>query len=476
MGIESDQLVYDYLSRVGDLAQQHQLSSGSRMRLVSALRGEIDRQRSAAGADSPASVRRILGRLGSPDDVVTAAARDGGAGPGADTGTPGAANPGGGRGIPGASGASGPGVSGPGMSGSGTSGTSGAGGAGGAAPGSPAGGSPGRGTSGGAGSGGGRPRGPGAGSRTAPGALSALGRWAGLLQPDGGRDSGAGGSPGTGAPSSAGSPGATGTGGSGNPTPSSAELPGQRVRRRIPRPRRNPAAEPAPPPAVGLPPHLAGLDELGPSGGAAPDVDWWSVEPDPNGAGERVAGFTGGVEIPEILRPPRPDGEGEPGTEAGDGGEGTTEEAGNAGAAGTTAGPGAGAAPRRRWVPRPRRRAAAGGAPAAPGLGNPFLLVAAALLVAGVILGSWLALGLGWLLAYGSRRLTPFEKKLTIAGIPATAVAAGLVWIWGRSEGRWGEPIAEGAMKDVFAGTWPWVLKGAALASALYLVWRARKR
>ncbi|NED29172.1 hypothetical protein, partial [Streptomyces anulatus] len=74
VGIESDQLVYDYLSRVGDLAQQQQLSSGARMRLVSALRGEIDRQRGAEGADSPATVRRIIGRLGSPDELVAAAA------------------------------------------------------------------------------------------------------------------------------------------------------------------------------------------------------------------------------------------------------------------------------------------------------------------------------------------------------------------------------------------------------------------
>ncbi|MFF0449106.1 hypothetical protein ACFYT4_22320 [Streptomyces sp. NPDC004609] len=452
MGIESDQLVYDYLSRVGDLAQQHQLSSGSRMRLVSALRGEIDRQRSAAGGNSPASVRRILGRLGSPDDVVTAAARGGGATPGADTGIPGASAPG-----PSASGGSASGA---------------------AATRSSAGGSPATGSSG---AGGARPGRTGPGSRPAPGSLSALGRWAGLLQPTGGRDSGPGGSPGsagspgdTGSPPSAGSPGATGSGGSAGRPSSPVGLPGQRVRRRIPRPRRNPAPEPAPPPAVGLPPHLAGLDELGPSGGAEPDVDWWRVEPNPYGAGERVAGFTGGVEIPEILRPPRPDDDGEPGEETGaGGGEQTTGDTGDTGDAGDT---GAGAAPRRRWVPRLRRRADAGGAPAAAGLGNPFLLVAAALLVAGVVLGSWLALGLGWLLAYGSRRLTPFETKLTVFGLPAAAVAAGLVWIWGRSEGRWGEPIAEGAMKDAFAGTWPWVLKGAAIASALYLVWRARRR
>ncbi|GAP50816.1 hypothetical protein [Streptomyces azureus] len=44
MGIESDQVVYEYLSRVGDVAQQRQLPSAARMRLVSELRGEIDRR------------------------------------------------------------------------------------------------------------------------------------------------------------------------------------------------------------------------------------------------------------------------------------------------------------------------------------------------------------------------------------------------------------------------------------------------
>jgi len=74
VGIESDQLVFDYLSRVGDLAQQRQLPSGARMRLVSGLRHEIDRSRSPA--DSPAGVRRILARLGTPDEVVAAASTD----------------------------------------------------------------------------------------------------------------------------------------------------------------------------------------------------------------------------------------------------------------------------------------------------------------------------------------------------------------------------------------------------------------
>ncbi|MFI1980148.1 hypothetical protein [Streptomyces wedmorensis] len=70
MGIESDQLVYDYLSRVGDLAQQQHLPAGDRMRLVSGLRDEIDRRRATHGEESPAAVRGILGSLGTPDEVV----------------------------------------------------------------------------------------------------------------------------------------------------------------------------------------------------------------------------------------------------------------------------------------------------------------------------------------------------------------------------------------------------------------------
>ncbi|MEH6374631.1 hypothetical protein V7793_09895, partial [Streptomyces sp. KLMMK] len=71
MGIESDQLVYDYLSRVGDIAQRRaDLTSADRMRLVSRLRTEIERRRAAEGADTPSSVQRILTGLGSPDEAV----------------------------------------------------------------------------------------------------------------------------------------------------------------------------------------------------------------------------------------------------------------------------------------------------------------------------------------------------------------------------------------------------------------------
>lgn len=70
MGIESDQLVYEYLSRVGDLAQRRQLSSGDRMRLVSGLRDEIDRRRAKYDPETPAAVRAILERIGTPEEVL----------------------------------------------------------------------------------------------------------------------------------------------------------------------------------------------------------------------------------------------------------------------------------------------------------------------------------------------------------------------------------------------------------------------
>ncbi|PKV86418.1 hypothetical protein [Streptomyces sp. TLI_146] len=331
MGIESDQLVYDYLSRVGDLAQQRQLPSAARMRLVSGLRDEIDRRRAKFGSDSPAAVRRILGRLGTPDEVVESVATHGAYEAPAEVETAV-------RGVPG--------------------------------------------------------------------------------QRDGGR--------------------------------------GRRVA--FPRPR---ASSPPPPPppsqTAASPPHLAGMDELGPSDG---EPDWWRIEPGPMGGmpGDSVAGFVGGVEIPEILRPPEESAEPEKAEPSKDPDPAETEDE----------------APPPRT---PNWRALLPGATATRRpLTNPLLLLAAALLVVGAALGNWLALGGGWLLAYVSRRLTPAETKWAVLGLPSLAVAAGLVWLWGRQNERWGEPIAEGAMGDAVAGVWPWVVRGAALSSAAFLAWRSQRR
>lgn len=98
------------------------------------------------------------------------------------------------------------------------------------------------------------------------------------------------------------------------------------------------------------------------------------------------------------------------------------------------------------------------------------------LLVAGVVTGSWIPLAGGWLIAYGSRTLSRTEAKWAALGLPGVVVAGALVWVWGRLDGRWGEPIADGGLREVLMGAWPVVVRIAAVASALYLVWRARRR
>ncbi|MFD4787766.1 hypothetical protein ACFWN1_12090 [Streptomyces sp. NPDC058459] len=324
MGIESDQVVYEYLSRVGDVAQQRQLPSSTRMRLVSELRNEIDRHRARAAVDSPAAVRRILEQLGSPDDVVRSA---GGTGP--------------------------------------------------------------------------APQPPPA---TVP------------VQPEPGK-------------------------------PERKPWGFRGPRAAVPRPR---AAEPGPAvPADGAaPPHLAPAHELGES---LTRPDWWRVADGPFGAAaaDSVPGFVGGVEIPEMLRrPPKEIAE-----------EERPEE--------VVAEP-AEVVPRsrfRRLVRLPRG-----------GWTNPLLLLGAAALLVGAVLGNWFALILGWLIAYGSRRLTPAETKWAVLVLPALALAAGVTYLWGRDTGHWGTPVAEGHLSDALAGTWPWVVRGAAVSSALFLLWRSQRR
>ncbi|WP_328876575.1 hypothetical protein OHT76_19790 [Streptomyces sp. NBC_00287] len=312
MGIESDQVVYEYLSRVGDVAQQRQLPSSTRMRLVSELRNEIDRRRAKVTVDSPAAVRRIIDRLGTPDEVVTAAGGRGGA--------------------------------------------------------------------------------PQAPAASVP------------VQPD--REE-------------------------------------KRLRRIVPRPR--PAEADSGGDEVPSSPHLAATHELGDS---AAQPDWWRVDSSPFGVGDEVPGFVGGVEIPELLKPPPP-------KEAAvvEKAEEPVEE-----------------------EPAPRRRFRALPAAKWKSRQNPLLLLAAALLLTGAVIGNLIVLILGWLLAYGSRRLTDAEKKGAVIVLPGLAVTAGIVWLWGRTDGRWGDPIADGQMNDAVAETWPWVVRGAAVASALYLVWRSQRQ
>ncbi|MCC3653270.1 hypothetical protein LIX60_17730 [Streptomyces sp. S07_1.15] len=445
MGIESDQLVLDYLSRVGDLAQQRQLSSGDRMRLVSQLRQEIEQQRTKA-ADSPGAVKRILGRLGSPEDVVREA---GGRAPGETGG--GSAGRGGDaperpvhRPVTEAGREDGPGAGRkPGRAGK-------AGGRGGgrrpgrgAGPAAGDGTGPGGGTGTGAGAGGGGSRAAGTGAaagghpdgRSTLGRLGALARRAGLI---GGTE--------------------------------------------VPAPRDGAGYHPAEPPVVPvipltgpMPPHLAGEDELR----GADGTEWWRVEPGPFGtarpggsgfaaghfgAGDSVPGFTGGIEIPEILKPP-PQKPFETAPSAAAGAAGGAEAAG-ADTDGTEELP----------VRRGLFRRSGGGAPGRAGTPSPLLLLAAALLVGGAVFGSLLALAAGWLIAYAGPRLSRTEAKWAVLALPGLVAGGALVWLWGRMDGRWGEPIRDGGMSTALTETWPVALRAAAVASAVFLVWRARRR
>ncbi|KMS74708.1 membrane protein [Streptomyces viridochromogenes] len=331
MGIESDQVVYEYLSRVGDVAQQRQLPSGTRMRLVNELRGEIDRRRAKAAVDSPAAVRRIIARLGTPDEVVAAA---------------------GGTAAP--------------------------------APQAPV--------------------------TSVP------------VQPDGADHD---------------------------------ERP-KGLRRIVPRPR--PAEAPARPDDAPPPPHLASTADLG---GSALQPDWWRVDSSTFGPGEDVPGFVGGVEIPEMLRRPPAQEETrlrkkepveEPEADAVIEAEAEVPETSR----------------RRRLIRRPTLPSGR--------WSNPLLLLAAALLVVGAVLGHLVVLLLGWLIAWGSRRLSDAETKWAVVILPGLSLTAGVVWLWGRTNGRWGDPIAEGHMNAALSETWPWVLRGAAVASALFIVWRSQRQ
>ncbi|MBC9716507.1 hypothetical protein H9Y04_28640 [Streptomyces sp. TRM66268-LWL] len=382
MAIESDQLVFDYLSRVGDLAQQRQLSSHARMRLVTELRAEIDKRRGRAiGGETPASVRRMLDRIGAPEELVAKAA----AGEGLE--------------LP-------PDVD-------------------------------------------------------LPSQRTRIRRFGGRAAQAGGSPGGATGGPvrGSAGGSAQGPTGGSAQGGSARAGDASGAKRRPGLRKTLPRPRRSEeAAEAEPQRPVASPPHLAGEDELGPSGS---EPDWWRVDARPFGPSDTVPGFTGGIEIPEILKPPPKEDEEPPKKAAAVPVEDEADDEEDA----------AGESVRRRF-PRLRR------APAERSLSfsNPLLLIAAALLVAGAVMGSIIPLVAGWGIAYASRRLTPNEAKFAVLWVPGLAMASGMVWLWGRVEGRWGEAVADDAMGQAVAQTWPWVVRGAAVASALFLVWRSQRR
>ncbi|MEU6928355.1 hypothetical protein AB4225_02275 [Streptomyces sp. 2RAF24] len=183
------------------------------------------------------------------------------------------------------------------------------------------------------------------------------------------------------------------------------------------------------------------------------EPDWWRT--DATAAGDVVdgmdamdamdvpaaLGFHGGVEIPELLKPPEDDEDDEEG-DGEDGEEAVPEERGRL---------------RRRLSFR---------------LGSPLLLVAAVLLLAGAAGGWLLPLAAGWLLAYASR-----ERRTAALILPGLAATGGAVWLWGRIAGRWGEAVPAGgeAMGAALSETWPWTLRAAAVASGLYLLWRSRR-
>lgn len=444
MGIESDKLVFDFLSRVGDLAHSTSMSAADRARLVSELRGEIDRQRSAAGgAENQAAVRRILKRFGSPADIVAGArgGAGGSAGPGGGSGAyaAGAGDGGGGGGA-----SEGPSVpaqrSGPFSSGGPSTERAG------------------------------RPAGTGSGT--------GLGWGGGAEDGDGERPS----------------LWKRAVGGSAQKDAKDA-----------------PPAPDAPTASRGASaPHLAGSDELGPR---ESDPDWWRTDPAPHGVGdnageialggavgggsfgETVPGFVGGIEIPELLKPPPADtpraGDGAPrapGVPLGKGNGGAAPEAGPAAASGTDTGAGLdaglGGGERRGWARLlPGRsggagagvRAALGGS--GPRRGGFVELAAVVLLFAGAAVGSLIPLAVGWLAAWWSPRLSRTEAKWAAAGMPGLVAAGTAVWLWGRLDGRWGAPIAQGgtALQHVLADSWPVLLRVAAVSSALFLLWRARR-
>jgi hypothetical protein len=238
--------------------------------------------------------------------------------------------------------------------------------------------------------------------------------------------------------------------------------------------RGEPGPAPAEPPLGYYGPY--GKPKAGAGGRAAPagpadegGTDWWRVEPPGGGrlrAGDELAGLpgmTGGITIPfddEELAEDGPPSLRKPVVPA------AAQEPAEAVEDVPEAPPG-----RRRRLPRLPGSRSAGG----KGWGSPVLLLAAALLVAGAAIGSLIPMGLGWLMGYLSRRLTRPQAKFGILGIPGAAAAGMLVWLWGRDAGKWSTPIAKGQLTHAMQDSLPTTIRLAAIGSALYLLYRARR-
>lgn len=337
MGIESDRLVFDYLSKVGDLAQTA-LPAAGRMRLVAQLRDDIDRARDKTASDSPATVRRILGRMGSPDEVVLAAAESGAAA-GPASPPPTAAPP--------------PPVRPPEPPGAGPE-----------VPGS-----------------------PDAGSRERPSAAD--------------RDMfvkrGRGAAPETAAPEWWRGAPAAGPGVPGGAVPGSGWTGGL---------------------------ILSEFDGPGDPGPAQPGEPAAEPEPEPVAAAR-----PGGFRLP--LRSPFRRRSAEPAV---------VEEPVETG---------------RRGLPT-----------------GPLEVLAAAGLVAGAVMMNYVLLAAGWLLAYACRGIGRRQSQFAAMGLPGIVLLGALVWLWGRTTGHWGARLSDARLGAALSADFPVVLRVAAAASALYLVWR----
>ncbi|PYC85396.1 hypothetical protein C7C46_06545 [Streptomyces tateyamensis] len=107
---------------------------------------------------------------------------------------------------------------------------------------------------------------------------------------------------------------------------------------------------------------------------------------------------------------------------------------------------------------------------------SPLLLLASGVLVGGAVTGLILVLLAGWGLAYLSARLGDLTKKFVVFGIPLITMSGSSLWFWGRSEGRWGQPLAKGATSHAVFAAAPGVLRLAGVLSALLLLAIAMRR
>ncbi|MFE6775317.1 hypothetical protein [Streptomyces sp. NPDC057702] len=467
MGIESDQLVYDYLGKVGDLAQQQGLLSGDRVRLVSEVRAEIDRRRGAmAGADSPAAVRKLLAKMGTPAELVVAA---GGRPPGAPVPIePTRIEPG-----PGSADGSRDSGAGPSDRGEGSGGQSGGG------------------------AGADRTGIFSAADQATRAAREKLARLTDLSALTSNLTSGFSSKPATRrrpetrSPGPAAPPDAPARPTPPGPGPTLRKEPSERATGGIEDAGFDGPYVPAPrwvrPPGAASPPHLAGEDELGPR---ESNPDWWHSEPGPmevspfdggvfapQGQGPGfVDGFVGGIELPDLLKPPTDADTGVKPVEKGPGGALTDGKGAEGGDGAATEGGGGGRRGLLRRVLRRRGGDSGGGGEGGGGSIAWLAVLAALFLIGGGAFGSWLALGVGWVLAYNTRALTRGETNFATIGVPSLAVFGGMVWLWGRFEERWGAPIPEDGMGEALADTAPVVIRVAAFASALYLGWRVQRK